>query len=150
MRVNKETNVLMGCLFVTDVGSDGFPTSAVVAFHEGHEKLQGIVVPVLSQSQHRGAVTYHMSVDCEFPRHGAAEGGVVRKEVDVAYLSREFLIKCELDIDEGGFVFCGTINPPRLKRRGQGGCHVWWYVKGVYECVCFWYTCAFVLRLVYL
>jgi hypothetical protein len=38
--------------FVSKVGGDGFPTSAVVAFQEGEGELYGNVVPVLSESRH--------------------------------------------------------------------------------------------------
>jgi hypothetical protein len=67
--------------FVTEVGCDGFLASAVVAFREGEEKLEGAIVPALSHARRRGAITWHMAFADELPTHiwgnigrGCAEG----------------------------------------------------------------------------
>jgi hypothetical protein len=62
-------------------------------------------VPVVYEARHLGKL-HAISVACELPTHGVAEGGVMRKEAGfVLYPPHEFLLVGELNIGEG-CVFC--------------------------------------------
>jgi hypothetical protein len=62
-------------------------------------------MPVLSETRHRGAFIRHTAVSKEMFRHGAAEGGVVRKEAGAVDSPHELLFVCKLNVGKGG-VFC--------------------------------------------
>jgi hypothetical protein len=76
-------------------------------------------VPVLSEAPHRRATTFHVSIDDELSTHGASGGGSCGRRRRFCTPTLIHAYACELDISE--VRFCGTINPPRLRRHGQGG-----------------------------
>jgi hypothetical protein len=62
----------------------------------------------------------------EFPTHGAAESGAVRKETGiVSPPPQKFLLLCELDIGEGGGFFVNDKSAPyEVARARRASCLV--------------------------